>query len=137
LDTNEIREKLDTAQFNRAQDTEKVICELRAQEVYGTYMKDANPVDILNDGHTKVAAKLMVEEGLDEEATYFEDSRDYSGILRSNWALSATMIVLKDISSAPTAGESRIPQFANTPAANGMATMLYPAAHHRFWIILR
>ena len=62
---------------------------------------------------------------------------NYSGILRSNWALSATMMVLKDIRSAPTAGESTMPQFANTPAANGMATMLYPAAHHRFWIILR
>jgi hypothetical protein len=34
-------------------------------------MKDADSVDILNDGHTKLAAKLMVEEGLDEEATYY------------------------------------------------------------------
>lgn len=64
MDTNEMREKLDTAQFKRAQDTERVICELSAQEVYGTYMKDADPVDMLNDGHTKLAAKLMVEEGL-------------------------------------------------------------------------
>jgi len=71
LDTNEIREKLDTAQFKHTQDTEKVICELSAQEVYGTYMKDADPVDILKDEHTKLDAKLMVEEGLDEEATYY------------------------------------------------------------------
>lgn len=58
-------------------------------------------------------------------------------VLLSNCALIATTIVLMDISNAPTAGESRIPQLTSTPAASGMATMLYPAAHHKFWIILR
>ena len=32
-------------------------------------MKDADPAELLNDGHTKLAAKLRVEEGLDEDAT--------------------------------------------------------------------
>src|SRR5215216_1685381 len=63
-------------------------------------------------------------------------SETYRLTLRNNCALIATTIVLTDISNAPTAGESRIPQLAKTPAANGMATMLYPAAHHKFWIIL-
>jgi ribosome-associated translation inhibitor RaiA len=67
----EIREKLGTAQFKRAQDTEKIIYELSAQEVYATYMKDADPADVLSHGRTKLAAKLMVEEGLDEEAAYY------------------------------------------------------------------
>ena len=36
----------------------------------------------------------------------------------------ATITVLSDISTAPIAGCSRIPHFASTPAASGMATML-------------
>ena len=56
---------------------------------------------------------------------------------RSSCALMATMIVLSDISTAPTAGLSTTPCRCSTPAASGMATMLYPAAHHRFWIIFR
>lgn len=43
---------------------------------------------------------------------------------RSSWALSATMIVLTDISSAPAAGDSIMPTGASTPAASGSATTL-------------
>ena len=43
---------------------------------------------------------------------------------RSSCALIATITVLSDISTAPTAGESRMPARANTPAARGMAMML-------------
>lgn len=43
---------------------------------------------------------------------------------RSSWALSATMIVDKLMSTAPTAGPSEMPAHANAPAAKGMATML-------------
>ena len=43
---------------------------------------------------------------------------------RSSCALIATMIVLSDMSTAPTAGERTIPHGARTPAASGMATML-------------
>jgi hypothetical protein len=52
-----------------------------------------------------------------------------------DWALIATMIVLRDINSAPTAGVSRIPIGARMPAAKGKATTLYPVAHKRFWTI--
>ena len=43
---------------------------------------------------------------------------------RSNCAFTATMTVLSDMSTAPTAGESTIPHGARTPAASGMATLL-------------
>ena len=64
------------------------------------------------------------------------ESRHSCTRLRS-WALIATTTVLADIRTAPTAGVRRTPHAASTPAARGMATMLYPAAHHRFWSILR
>ena len=41
-----------------------------------------------------------------------------------SWALIATMTVLADISAAPTAGVSRMPQGYATPAASGIATTL-------------
>jgi hypothetical protein len=56
---------------------------------------------------------------------------------RRSWAFTATITVLSDISTAPAAGARTIPQRARTPAASGIAATLYPAAHHRFWIILR
>jgi hypothetical protein len=45
-------------------------------------------------------------------------------VLRINWALIATMTVLSDMSTAPTAGDSSIPKGANTPTANGKAITL-------------
>jgi hypothetical protein len=38
--------------------------------------------------------------------------------------LIATITVLSDISTAPTAGDSTIPFYASTPAASGIARML-------------
>ena len=51
---------------------------------------------------------------------------------RSNWAFTATTIVLSDIRTAPMAAGSTMPHGANAPAARGIAKMLYPAAHQRF-----
>lgn len=67
----ETREKLGTTQFKRAQDTEKIVYELSAEEVYATYARGIDPSELLRDGRTKLAAKLMVEEGFDEEAAYY------------------------------------------------------------------
>jgi ribosome-associated translation inhibitor RaiA len=67
----ETREKLGTTQFKRAQDTEKIVYELSAEEVYATYTRGIDPSELLRDGRTKLAAKLMVEEGFDEEAAYY------------------------------------------------------------------
>ena len=61
----------------------------------------------------------------------------YSFARRSSCALIATMTVLADMRTAANAGGSRMPCLARTPAANGIATMLYPAAHQRFCIIFR
>src|SRR6185503_15099886 len=47
-----------------------------------------------------------------------------SEVRRSNWALTATTIVLRDIKTAPTAGWRSIPHGASTPAARGMAATL-------------
>lgn len=68
---HETREKLDTTQYKRAQDTEEIVDELSADEIYAAYARDADPSDLLRDGRTKLAAKLMVEEGFDEEAAYY------------------------------------------------------------------
>jgi hypothetical protein len=51
--------------------------------------------------------------------------------------LSATTTVDADINSAPTDIGITKPIGASTPAANGTATRLYPAAHQRFCCILR
>lgn len=55
----------------------------------------------------------------------------------NNLALIATIMVLKLMKTAPIAGLITIPQGAKTPAANGIAKMLYPVAHHKFWTIFR
>ena len=47
------------------------------------------------------------------------------------------MTVLSDINNAPTAGGMMNPIGARIPAASGMATILYPAAHQMFSFILR
>ena len=56
----------------------------------------------------------------------------YNSARRNNRAFNATTIVLTDMSTAPNAAGSTMPQGARTPAARGIAKMLYPAAHHRF-----
>ncbi len=56
--------------------------------------------------------------------TCLESYSAVSAVRRSNCALSATMIVLTDISNAPTAGEIRMFHGASTPAASGSATTL-------------
>ena len=45
------------------------------------------------------------------------------------------MIVLTDITNAPTAGGKTMPTLYNTPAAKGMAKTLYPVAQARFCFI--
>jgi hypothetical protein len=48
----------------------------------------------------------------------------YSRTRFRSWALIATITVLADISTAPSAGVSSTPRDASTPAASGMAMML-------------
>lgn len=79
---HETREKLDTAHFKRAQDTEKIVDELSAEELYAAYARDADPAELLRDGRAKLATKLMVEEGFDEEAAYYAADEILSVALR-------------------------------------------------------
>src|SRR5699024_2584959 len=53
----------------------------------------------------------------------------------NNFALIATIILLKPSKMAPTSELKTIPLGANSHAANGMATILYPDAHHKFCTI--
>lgn len=49
-------------------------------------------------------------------------------------ALMAKITVLADISTAPIAGDSNMPQAYRAPAAKGIAATLWPVAQKRFWI---
>ena len=75
---------------------------------------------------SRASALCAVRDSLTEPLTQLKFVR------RKSCALIATMTVLADIRIAPTAGESTMPRLASNPAASGMATMLYPAAHQRF-----
>ena len=79
----ESREKLGTTQFKRAQDSEKVVHELSAEEVYASYARNADPSELIADGREKLAARLMVEEGFDEEAAYFAADQILSVAVRN------------------------------------------------------
>src|SRR5699024_12606213 len=59
----------------------------------------------------------------------------YSFYIFNNFALIATMMVLKLIKIAPTAGLKTMPTGASIPAASGIAIMLYPEAHHKLCTI--
>ena len=52
------------------------------------------------------------------------------------FAFIATITVLSDVSAAPSAGVISIPCGYSTPAANGIANMLYPVAQNKFCTIL-
>lgn len=62
--------------------------------------------------------------------------KNYLPILK-NRELTATMMVLADINTAPMAGVKMIPYADRTPAARGMAKILYPAPQARFSTIFR
>ena len=55
---------------------------------------------------------------------FMRSSGRHTRARRSSCALIATMIVLADISTAPSAGGGTMPQGASTPAASGIATRL-------------
>lgn len=65
------REKLAQAPPHRSEDVKTVSYELSAEEVYATYASDQDPAELLRKGRTEIASKLMVEEGLKQEAAYF------------------------------------------------------------------
>jgi ribosome-associated translation inhibitor RaiA len=76
LDTIEkqVRSKRDRlAQRNTHRDSqiESVYYDLSAEEIYATYAKGWQPEDILRMNHTEIASRLMVEQGLPQDAADF------------------------------------------------------------------
>lgn len=67
----ESREKLAQVDPHRMGDTQTVSHELSAEEVYATYVEDDKPEELIKKGRTEIASKLMVEDGLNQEAAYF------------------------------------------------------------------
>jgi ribosome-associated translation inhibitor RaiA len=65
------REKLRERSIPQADETTKVVYELTRDEVYGTYAKGAKPEEMLEQGRENIASRLMLTEGLSEEAAYF------------------------------------------------------------------
>jgi ribosome-associated translation inhibitor RaiA len=82
----ESREKLGTTHFKRAQDSEKIVYELSAEEVYASYARNADPAQLIEDGREKLAARLMAEEGFDEEAAYLAADQILSVAVRNTEA---------------------------------------------------
>jgi len=65
------REKMRERGMPDSEQTDNVVYELTAREVYATYAKGQDPAQILEEGRTNIASRLMLNEGLTEEAAYF------------------------------------------------------------------
>ena len=67
----ESREKLAQREIHKTSQIESIYYDLSAEEIYATFAKELQPEEILNQDRTEIASRLMVEEGLAEEAAYF------------------------------------------------------------------
>jgi hypothetical protein len=65
------REKLAQRESRRAGTHDAVIQELTPEEVYATFFGKQDSSKFLDKDRTELASKLMVEEGLEQEAAYF------------------------------------------------------------------
>jgi ribosome-associated translation inhibitor RaiA len=65
------RERMRENALPQSEKTNTVVYALTAHEVYATYAKSADPADLLEQGRSKIASRLMSDEGLSEEAAYF------------------------------------------------------------------
>jgi ribosome-associated translation inhibitor RaiA len=65
------REKLAQQDTHRDSQIESVYYELSADEIYATYAKGWQPEDVLRMDHTEIASRLMVEQGLTQDAADF------------------------------------------------------------------
>jgi len=65
------REKLAQKDTHRDTQIETVYYELSADEIYATYAKGWQPEDVLRMDHTEIASRLMVEQGLTQDAADF------------------------------------------------------------------
>jgi ribosome-associated translation inhibitor RaiA len=65
------REKLAQRDTHRDSQIESVYYELSADEIYATYAKGWQPEEVLSMDHTQIASRLMVEQGLTQDAADF------------------------------------------------------------------
>jgi ribosome-associated translation inhibitor RaiA len=65
------REKLAQKDTHRDSEIESVYYDLTADEIYATYAKGWDPQDVLGMDHTEIASRLMVEQGLTQDAADF------------------------------------------------------------------
>jgi len=67
----ESRERLSQTSDHLPDDIQTVVYELTPEEVYSTYARGEDPEEILRKSRTEIATKLMVDEGLAQDAAYF------------------------------------------------------------------
>ena len=65
------REKLSQGDTHRDSQIETVYYDLSADEIYATYAKGWQPEDVLRMDQTEIASRLMVEQGLTQDAADF------------------------------------------------------------------
>ena len=65
------REKLAQHDTHRDSEIESVYYDLSADEIYATYAKGRQPEEVLRMDHTEIASRLMVEQGLTQDAADF------------------------------------------------------------------
>src|SRR5688572_15867205 len=65
------REKLAQIDTHRDSQIQSVYYDLSADEIYATYAKGWQPEDVLQMDHTEIASRLMVEQGLTQDAADF------------------------------------------------------------------
>lgn len=66
------REELKESEFRNADDVTNVNLDLTPRELFDTYIEgDTIGSELLEEGRTKIASRLMVEHGLSQEAAYF------------------------------------------------------------------
>jgi len=67
----ESREKLAQKDTHRDSQIESVYYDLSADEIYATYAKGWQPEEVLEMDHTEIASRLMLEQGLTQDAADF------------------------------------------------------------------
>ena len=65
------REKLAQRETRNLDQIESIYYERTAEEVYAAYAEQWEPEEVLSMDRTEIASRLMVEEGLTEDAAYF------------------------------------------------------------------
>ena len=65
------RDKLIKRDTHRDSQIESVYYELTADEIYASYAKGWQPEDVLRMDHTEIASRLVVEQGLTQDAADF------------------------------------------------------------------